>query len=220
MKKTLYVVAVALTLLAAAFSGCGGSGSENAAATTATSTQSTESGSGGTANASEAVLRAVATCKSSVDASALADDVKSDLKGVCDKAASGDEKAVREAALEVCQKIVESNVPEGSARDQALAACKRGTQPSTSGTGSSSGSPSAAIEAAVASCKQSVTSAPVSDDVKADLEELCQKAASGDQEAVRKASLEVCEKIVAANVPKGPARDQALAACKANMPSP
>jgi hypothetical protein len=220
MRKALHIVPVALALLAGVLSGCGGGGGndENAAATTSTQT-STSSGSTST-SASQAVLQAITTCKTTVEASALSDDVKSDLKGICDQAASGDEKAVRAAALEVCRKIVTAKVPDGSARDQALAACKRGTQPSAPGTGTGAANASAAIEAAIASCKQSVQSAPVSSDVKKDLEQLCEKAASGDQAAVRKASLEVCQKIVAANVPKGPARAQALAACKANLPSP
>jgi hypothetical protein len=67
---------------------------------------------------------------------------------------------------------------------------------------------------AVESCKESVASAPqLSDDVKGDLEEICEQAAEGDEDAVRDASVEVCKKIVEDSVPAGPAREQALASC-------
>jgi flagellar motor protein MotB len=64
------------------------------------------------------------------------------------------------------------------------------------------------------SCKQSITTqSQLSADVKADLEEICEEAAKGDEDAVRKATKEVCVKIVEESAPAGPARDQALAAC-------
>jgi hypothetical protein len=71
------------------------------------------------------------------------------------------------------------------------------------------------VKQAVESCKQAVTAAPgLKDDTKADLEKLCDKAASGDIEDVKKTSIEVCEKIVGDTVPAGSAQDQAKAACK------
>lgn len=71
-------------------------------------------------------------------------------------------------------------------------------------------------DAAVESCKQSVNAAAqLSDDVKNDLEEICEKAASGDEDAVREASVDVCKKIVEDSVPAGPAREQALDSCDA-----
>jgi flagellar motor protein MotB len=64
------------------------------------------------------------------------------------------------------------------------------------------------------SCKQSITAqSQLSADVKADLEEICEEAAKGDEDAVRKATKEVCVKIVEDTAPAGPARDQALTAC-------
>jgi hypothetical protein len=62
-------------------------------------------------------------------------------------------------------------------------------------------------------CKSSVEQAQVDAASKADLEALCDKAASGDLEAVRKAAREICHKIVKRNVPAGSSRDQALQAC-------
>jgi len=64
------------------------------------------------------------------------------------------------------------------------------------------------------SCKQSITAqSQLSADVKADLEEICEEAAKGDEDAVRKATKEVCVKIVEDTAPAGPAREQALTAC-------
>ena len=64
------------------------------------------------------------------------------------------------------------------------------------------------------SCKQAITAqSQLSRDVKADLEEICEEAAKGDEDAVRKATKEVCVKIVEDTAPAGPARDQAFMAC-------
>ena len=70
-----------------------------------------------------------------------------------------------------------------------------------------------AVSQAVATCKASVAQAQVDAASKADLDALCEKAASGDLEAVRKAAREVCRKIIQRNVPAGSSRDQALQAC-------
>jgi hypothetical protein len=70
----------------------------------------------------------VASCKQTVDqAQGLSASVKEELEGICDKAAEGDESAVRKATQDVCVKIVEENTPARSARYQAVADCKRGT---------------------------------------------------------------------------------------------
>lgn len=72
----------------------------------------------------------------------------------------------------------------------------------------------AAVQAAVDSCKQSIDAQPqLSDDVKTDLQEICEEAASGDEDAVRQATRDVCVKIVEETAPEGPARDQAVSAC-------
>lgn len=98
------------------------------ATTDTTATEPTDTGATTTdapANVDAAVKAAVESCKSSIDAQPTLDDsLKSDLKEVCDKAASGDAAAVTAATKEVCTKIIEANVPEGAAREQALAACK------------------------------------------------------------------------------------------------
>jgi hypothetical protein len=86
-----------------------------------------------------------------------------------------------------------------------------GASTSSSGGGSSSSDTKQVIE----SCKQSVDQAQgLSSSVKSDLRDLCEKAGSGDEEEARKASQDVCVKIVEETIPSGPARDQAVDACK------
>lgn len=70
--------------------------------------------------------------------------------------------------------------------------------------------------AAVASCRHGVRSLPhLKQSTKEKLEEICQKAASGDVNAKRKAAEEACRELVNASpLPAGEARDRALAACK------
>jgi TolA-binding protein len=70
--------------------------------------------------------------------------------------------------------------------------------------------------AAVASCRHGVQSLPhLKQSIKEKLEEICQKAASGDVNAKRKAAEEACRELVNASpLPAGEARDRALAACK------
>jgi len=111
--------------------GCGGGDDDegNAQPAAAQPAASPPPASPPPADVPEAIQQAVASCKQSVQAAAtLAEDVKADLEALCEKAASGDEKAVREASRDVCRKIVEANVPEGASRDQALASCDAAVQ--------------------------------------------------------------------------------------------
>ena len=74
---------------------------------------------------------------------------------------------------------------------------------------------------AVEQCKTAIEGqTQLSDDVRADLEEICEEAASGDEDAVRKAAKDVCVKIVEETAPEGPARDRALEACDQAIASP
>ena len=74
-------------------------------------------------------------------------------------------------------------------------------------------------EQAEASCKKAVTSYPqISADTKSDLEDLCEKAASGDADQAREAGREVCQKIVDDIYPSGvPGKDKALGACESSV---
>ena len=145
MRLRLFLVVIALLVAGAVVVGCGddddgGGGSDTAAQTQSTDTgggsgggseeTTTEDSGGGGANPSNPqVKQAVEACKQQIAAQpGISDDVKSDLIEICEKAASGDEKAVNDATKEVCQKLVEENVPEGPARDQALTACDQAGQ--------------------------------------------------------------------------------------------
>jgi hypothetical protein len=89
-----------------------------------------------------------------------------------------------------------------------------GCGPTTGGGGSGSGTPQTG-EQAVAQCEQSIQSAPqLSGKVKKELEDVCQDAAKGDEQAVRRATKQVCETIIEETVPAGPAREQALTSCE------
>lgn len=72
------------------------------------------------------------------------------------------------------------------------------------------------VEEAVERCKQAVTSYPqLSGDTKSQLEDLCERAGSGDADRAREAGQEVCRKIIEDLYPSGvPGKDKALAACE------
>ena len=75
------------------------------------------------------------------------------------------------------------------------------------------------VKQAVEACQQQIGAQPnISEDVKADLQEICEKAASGDEQEVREATKEVCLKLIDETAPSGPAgeqvKEQAKAACE------
>jgi len=85
-----------------------------------------------------------------------------------------------------------------------------------SGTGTGSGAPKPpAVASAVASCKQGVQRWPsLPPNTRAKLYQICEKAGSGDKEAVRRATVEGCRALVNASpLPNGPAKRRALAGC-------
>jgi ABC-type glycerol-3-phosphate transport system substrate-binding protein len=71
------------------------------------------------------------------------------------------------------------------------------------------------LEQAVERCKENIDKAQqLSADTKDSLQEICEKAGSGNAEDVQKAAAEVCKKMAGDSIPEGtPGRDQALAAC-------
>ena len=87
------------------------------------------------------------------------------------------------------------------------------------GGGGGGGSTSAAVQQVIDSCKQSVQAAPtISASTKSDLNDLCEKAGSGDVKEAQQATVQVCVEIAKDTVPGGSAQDQAVAACKAAAP--
>ena len=66
---------------------------------------------------------AVEACKESLESAAgISEDQVEEL---CEAGGSGDEEAVRETSIEICREFAENNIPEGTAREQALEQCDR-----------------------------------------------------------------------------------------------
>jgi ABC-type phosphate transport system substrate-binding protein len=122
--STLLLLALAGGALLA---GCGSSSSSSSSSSTPTASTSSTGTAGG--SSSPAVAAAVAACKSGIQsASTLSASTKSKLEGICAKAANGDTDAVRKAAQELCTEVINSSpLPSGSAKEQAIAACKAKT---------------------------------------------------------------------------------------------
>jgi len=72
------------------------------------------------------------------------------------------------------------------------------------------------LEQAVQQCKDNIENASqLSADTKDSLQEICEKAGSGNAEDIKDAAAEVCKKIAGDSIPEGtPGREQALAACE------
>jgi hypothetical protein len=140
-KITLLAMMLVLAFGVAAIAGCGGDDEKSSGTSTTESGGSGGSGGGSTDDSDDSggggggtdvsdnpqVKQAIEQCKTAIDQQpSLKDDTKSELKDLCDKAASGDIKDVQEATVEVCKKIVEDTVPDsaGAAKDQALEQCE------------------------------------------------------------------------------------------------
>ena len=82
-------------------------------------------------------------------------------------------------------------------------------------SGNDGGAPKAQVKDAVERCKQNISAqSQLSAGVRNDLKEICDEAAAGDEDGVRKASKQVCKRIVEETAPPGAARQQAVAACE------
>jgi hypothetical protein len=93
--------------------------------------------------------------------------------------------------------------------------------PTSAPSGEGTGASGPAVEQAVENCKRSTEQQPgISPDVKSELLEICEEAAKGDEQDVRKATRQVCVKLIEENVPAGIARQQALASCEQSTPAP
>ena len=92
-----------------------------------------------------------------------------------------------------------------------------GTASTSVGTTPSSVASSAAVAAAVSTCKSLIKAVPtLSTSAKAKVEAICNKAANGDLAGARQATKEVCVEVINASpIPSGPAKEHALAGCKA-----
>jgi hypothetical protein len=121
---------LAATLTAATLlAGCGGSkkattGSSTAAGgASSTPSTSTPAGAPGS-NAAGAA--AIAACKQAIQSqTTLPAHAKAKLEAVCGKAASGDQAAVRKAAKEVCEEVINTASIPASAKERALQTCRK-----------------------------------------------------------------------------------------------
>jgi hypothetical protein len=108
--------------------GCGSSSSSS----TSGSTPSTSTATGSTtlsttgSTTTPATAAAVESCRRGAKAiPTLSTSTRVKIEAICDKAASGNPAAVRTAAREVCEEIVKASpLPEGSAKQHAVAGCK------------------------------------------------------------------------------------------------
>jgi hypothetical protein len=138
MTKRLITLLAALLLLAFAAVGCGddngsdGSGGDKPAqAESGDDSGSSDSGNDATVESGDTEVpanldEAIEQCKKSVNSAPnVSDDSKSKLEDICEKAGSGDQEDIEQAAREVCETIVKDSIPEGSpGRDAALSACE------------------------------------------------------------------------------------------------
>ena len=142
MLRKLGPLAAALMLSASFAVGCGDNNSNSSTSTPApssgtstdsssgTSTDSssgtsTDSSGGGSSNPN--VQAIVQACKQQVDSNPqVTADIKPDLEKICDQAANGNAVDAKKLAKEICLKIVDKTIPDGTAgKDQALAACDK-----------------------------------------------------------------------------------------------
>lgn len=125
MLRTPFLLMLALLALAGTAVGCG---DEDTATDSPAQEQSTPGGEE-VQPSDQDVEAAIEDCKATVrDRPELSADAKAELEAICDGADGGDPEKVKEATREVCVRIVEEQVPEGEARDQALETCKTATQ--------------------------------------------------------------------------------------------
>jgi len=110
--STWVIAALAAALLMA---GCGSGGS------TTTTTVTSQ-----TAIPPASAQQAVASCEQAVRSQhTISGSAKAKLEAICKKAAGGGQAGLQNVAREVCVELLDaSHVPNGTARDKALAACK------------------------------------------------------------------------------------------------
>ena len=131
-RLTLPAAALACVVLLA---GCGSSNSSSTTSTSSSSSSTSAPSSSQTSSAttsapvagSSDAKEAVSECKKIIQGdSKLPAGAKEKLEGACAEAAKGDTAAVKKAAREVCEEVIDrSGVPGGAAKEAALKACKK-----------------------------------------------------------------------------------------------
>ncbi len=129
----------AVLLCGALIAGCGSGNSSTAGSTSVSSTATSAPSTGTTATTgasttstvptnSAGVAQYVAICKSIIKQQpSLPANVKAKVEAICNKAADGDVEGARAAAKEACVEIINASpIPSGTAKEQAVAACRKG----------------------------------------------------------------------------------------------
>jgi acyl-CoA synthetase (NDP forming) len=122
MSRRLSALPLLVLAGAMALTGCGGGGSSTTTKSTPAAA-STSTTSGVPAN----LQKAVAECHHLIETQkALSANAKTKLSAACDKAGKGDTQAVKQAAREVCEEVIEKapSLPS-SAKESALASCRK-----------------------------------------------------------------------------------------------
>ncbi len=90
-------------------------------------TEEDPGGSGGGELADDQIAAAIEACKSSVEAQSgqLSEDVRADLDDICEEIKTGDAEEIRKLTIDVCVRVAEETVPDGTARQQVIDACEQ-----------------------------------------------------------------------------------------------
>jgi hypothetical protein len=134
MNKRPIAWILAALAAAALLAGCGSSSSTTTLSTPAgASTVPTSTGGAAATGTTPANgvpsltgTAAIAACKQAIQAqTTLPAGAKSKLEAVCARAAAGDQVAVRKAAQEVCEEVIDNSKVAAATREAARAACKQ-----------------------------------------------------------------------------------------------
>jgi hypothetical protein len=126
---------VGLLACGALITGCGSSSkptsssqsssSSSSPATTATTSSTPTTSSTNSSKSGTSLQAEIATCKHEIASqSTLPAGAKAKLEAVCGEAAKGNTAAVKKAAREVCEEVIDKSPVPASDKQQALAACK------------------------------------------------------------------------------------------------
>lgn len=125
---------VGLLACGALIAGCGSSSSTSSTqssssaskpATTATTSSTSATSSTDSSKSGTSLQAEVAACKHEIAIqSTLPAGAKAKLEAVCGEAAKGDTAAVKKAAREVCEEVIDKSPVPAADKQQALAACK------------------------------------------------------------------------------------------------
>jgi hypothetical protein len=130
MKRSRVPMFLAMALCALLLGACGSSSSSSTSNSTSTpasssSTPSTSSTSTGTST-SPGIKAAVEQCKSIIASQTkLTKGAKGKLEAACSEAAKGNTAAVKKAAKEVCEEVINTSSLPSAAKEQAKATCNK-----------------------------------------------------------------------------------------------